>query len=165
MKRRLSSLVVVAALAAAGLWAWRAWSPSPEKAIRHRLKELARTASFGPNEGGLARMRYGQELAGFFAEDAEVRLDVGNTVATKGGREQLRDTAVGVRMTLGSLQVEFQDFNIVLGADRHSAEVDLTAVGRIPTEPDPEVYELKFLLRRTGGDWLIRRVETVKTPR
>jgi len=165
VKPRLSFLVVVAALGAASLWAWHAWSPSPEKAIRHRLEALARTASFGPNEGGLARMRYGEQLAGFFAENAEVRLDVGNTVATKGGREQLRDTAVGVRMTLGSLQVEFHDFNIFLGADRHSAEVDLTAVGRTPTEPDPEVYELKFLLTRTGGDWMIRRVETVKTLR
>ena len=165
MGRRLSSLVVVAALAAAGLWVWHACIPSPEKAIRHRLKELARTASFGPNEGGLARMRYGQELAGFFAENAEVRLDVGNTVATKGGRAQLRDTAVGVRMTLDSLQVDFQDLNVVLGADGHSAEVDLTAVGRIPSEPDLQVCELKFLLTRTGGDWLIRRVETVRTPR
>jgi hypothetical protein len=68
-------------------------------------------------------------------------------------------------MSLGSLKVDFPDINIVLGPDGQSAEVDLTAVGKVSSEPDPEVCELKFLLTRTGGDWMIRRVETVKTLR
>ncbi len=165
MKSRLFSLVGVAAIAAAGLWGWRAWFPSPEKAIRQRLGELARTASFGRNEGALARMLNCDKLAGFFADDAEVKLELGNHVEKLSGREKLRDAAMSARLAFASLKVDFHDMNIVVGADRQSAEVDLTAVGKVPGEQDPQVCELKFLLKRIGGDWMIRRVETVKTLR
>ena len=46
-------IVVVVALIAAGIWAWRALFPSPEKVIRSRLKNLAATASFEPEDGTL----------------------------------------------------------------------------------------------------------------
>jgi hypothetical protein len=165
MKSRLFSLVVVATLAAAGLCGWRAWSPGPEKAIRQRLGELARTASFGPNEGLLARKLNCDKLAGFFADDAEVRVELDNVVENLKGREKLRDAALGARSAVGSLKLDFRDVNVALGADRQSAEVDLTAMGKVPGEPDPEVCEFKLLLKRIGGDWMIRRVETVKTLR
>jgi hypothetical protein len=165
MKNRLFSLVVLAGIAAACLCGWRALFPSPEKAIRQRLGELARTASFGPKEGPLARMLNCDKLAGFFAEDAEVKLELGNMVENLGGREKLRDAAMSARLAVGSLKVDFQDMNIALGADRQSAEVDLTAMGKVPGEQDPQVCELKFLLKQIGGDWMIRRVETVRTLR
>ncbi|MGA2657793.1 MAG: hypothetical protein ABSH34_09765 [Verrucomicrobiota bacterium] len=165
MKNRLFSVVVVAAIAAAGLCGWRAWAPSPEKAIRQRLADLARTASFGPNEGSLAKMLNCDKLAGFFADDAEVKVELDNMVEDLKGREKLREAALGARSAVGSLKLDFQDVNIALGADRQSAEVDLTAMGKVPGEQDPQVCEFKFLLKRIGGDWMIRRVETVKTLR
>jgi hypothetical protein len=157
--------MVVAAIGAAGLWGWRACSASPEKAIRQRLGDLARTASFGPKESGLARMLDCDKLAGFFAANAEVKLEVGNTFENLNGRENLREAAMSARLAFPSLQVDFQDMNIAVGADRQSAEVDLTALGKVPGEPDPQVCELKFLLKQIEGDWMIRRVETVKTLR
>jgi hypothetical protein len=165
VKNRLFALVVVAASAAAALWGWRAWFPSPERAIRQRLGALARTASFGRNEGALAKMLNCDRLAGFFANDAEVKLELGNTAGRLSGREKIREAAMSARSALASLKVDFPDINIVLGADRQSAEVDLTALCKVPGEPDPQPYELKLLLKRLGGDWMIRRVETVKTLR
>ncbi len=165
VKSRLFPVVALAAIAAAGLWGWRACLPSPEKAIRQRLDDLARTASFGRNEGALARMLNSDKLAGFFADDAQVKLELGNHVERLNGREKLRDAATSARLALGSLKVDLHDMNIVVGADRQSAEVDLTALCDVRGEPDPQPFALKFLLKQIGGDWMIRRVETVKTLR
>jgi hypothetical protein len=165
MKNRLFPVVVLAAIAAAGLGGWRAWAPSPEKAIRQRLGELARTASFGPSGSALARMLNCDKLASFFADEAEVKVELGNLVENLRGREKLREAAMSARAAVGSLKVDFQDMNIVLGADRKSAEVDLTALCKVPGEQDPQPYELKFLLKQIGGEWVIGRVETVKVLR
>jgi ketosteroid isomerase-like protein len=165
MRNLVLCVVVAGALAGGGLWGWRALSASPEKAIRQRLGELARTASYGPKEGGVARMLDCDKLAGFFAEDVEVKLEVGNVFENLSGRENVREAAMSARMAVGSLKVEFHDMNIAVGADRQSAEVDLTATGKIPGEQDLEVCELKFLLKQIGGQWMIRRVETVRTLR
>jgi hypothetical protein len=165
MSNRLFSLLAAAAMAAAGLWGWRAWSASPEKAIRQRLGDLARTASYGPNQSPLAKMLDCDKLAGFFAPNAEVQLELGNTFENLSGRENLREAAMNARAAYAGLKVDFHDMNIAVGADRRSAEVDLTALGKVSGDPDPQVFELKFLLKQIGGDWMIRRIETVRTLR
>ncbi len=165
MKIRLSSALAAAVLAAAVLAAWLLLAPSPEKVIRHRLGDLARIASFGPNEGPLAKLLNAEKLAAFFDGDAEVRLDLGNVVQRLSGRDMLRNAAQTARSTLTSLTVDFRDVNVFVGPDRQTAEVDLTALGSVPGEQDALVCELKFLLKKSGRDWIIRRVETVKTLR
>jgi hypothetical protein len=52
---------------------------------------------------------------------------------------------------------------VALAADKQSATVDLTARARVGGEPDSYVQEMKFVLKKTDGHWLIVRVETVKT--
>ena len=50
-------LILLAALLALGVWLWFVLFPSPEKIIRQRLTELARTASFSSGESDLAQAR------------------------------------------------------------------------------------------------------------
>lgn len=163
MKNWLFRLLLLGGLAVAGIWLWRAWFPNPEKAIRRRLAELAQAASFGPNEGALAKAINCDKLADFFTGDAQVKVDVGGYAQTFNGRESLRSAALSARTTLTSLKVDFPDINITLGQDKQSAQVELTALGKVAGERDPQVYVFKFMLKRIGGDWLIRRAETVKT--
>jgi hypothetical protein len=59
--------------------------------------------------------------------------------------------------------VEFVDVNIEISPDKKSATVNLTAKARVPGEKDWVPQELKFLLQKIEGDWLISRVETVRT--
>lgn len=165
MRIRLSALVGVAVAAVALLCGWLLLSPSPETVIRHRLIELARIASFGPNEGPLAKLINTDKLVAFFADDAEIRIETGSVAQRLSGREMLRHAAQVARTSLNSLKVGFRDLNVFVGPDRQTAEVDLTAVGSVPGEPDPLVCELKFLLKKTRAGWIIRRVETVKTLR
>jgi hypothetical protein len=163
MKPWLVRLGLLGAIAVAGVWAWRGCFPSPEKAIASRLRELARVASFAPNEGPLAKMLNSEKLAGFFTGDVQVSIEVAGALHTLEGREQLRNAALNARSLYAGLTVEFPGMDIAVLPDRQSAEVELTAEGKPAGGRDLEVYELKFSLKKIGAEWLIRQVKTLKT--
>jgi hypothetical protein len=164
MKKWLVRFIVLAALAGLVFWAWRALIPTPERAIRKQLAELARTASFGPNEGALAKLENAGQVANFFADDAQLRLELlGYGQQNLEGREQVRGVAMQARNALAGLRVNFLDIKVTVGADDRSAMVDLTAESRASGDSGPQAYGLKLTMRRIGGDWLIKRLETSKT--
>jgi hypothetical protein len=154
----------VALLAGAGYWAWLTFFPGPEQVIQKRLQSLARATSFPRNEAALPRLANAQAMANFFTTDVEVTVDIpGRSQQTFSGREEVLQAAVAARSSVNGLNVDFFDIIITVAPDRQSAVANLTARARIPTEKDFYVQELKLGLRKVGGDWLIFRVETVKT--
>jgi hypothetical protein len=164
MRRRLFRLGLAAAFLALVFWGWRIFFPSPEHIIRKRLTEAARLASFAPNEGPLAKLGNSQKLVGHCTDDVEIAVDLpGRLPRTLSGRDELMQAVMGVRSTLSALKVEFVDLTVELGEDKESAVAHLTAKANLPGENIPEVQELKVAFRKVGRDWLIRRVETVKT--
>ena len=153
-----------AVLIAFGVWLWSVVFPSPERVIRKRLAELAKSVSFGGNESPLAALDNSQRVAGFFTEDVEVHVDLpGRSAQILSGREQLFYAVKQARSMLGGLQVEFLDVNATVAPDRKSAEANLTLKGRVAGEKDLIVQELKLMLNKLEGNWRIKRVETVKT--
>jgi hypothetical protein len=157
-------LILAVALLGAGFWSWHWLFPSPEQVIRKRLIQLAAVACIPPNEAPLAKIANAHKLASFFSEDVEVSLSPGGySPLNVSGREELLQMAIGARSTLGSLKVEFPDIVVSLGPDKSSATVDLTAKAMVPSEKDFGVQELRVSIKKVGGDWLITRVETVKT--
>ena len=164
MKKLVGRAVVAAAILMLGLFAWQRFSPSPEMAIRNQMAAVARTASFSSHESALAKLSNSQKLAAFCTEDVEITIEVpGRSQQTFGGRPEVEQAAMGARSALGSLNIEFLDLNVTLGTDKSSAVVNLTAKGKLPYEKDILVQELKFSLKKMKGEWLINRVETVKT--
>jgi hypothetical protein len=157
-------LVFCALLVGVGLWVWHWLFPSPERVIRKRLAQVAATACIPPNEAPLAKLANAHRLASFFSEDVQLLLSGGSYSALSiTGKEDLLQAAMGVRSTLSSLKVEFPDIVVSVGPDKASATVELTAKAMVPSEKDFGVQELKVMVRKVGGDWLITRVETVKT--
>src|SRR5208282_366925 len=69
-------IVMVAALAGLGVWLWMVLCPSPEKVIRRRFADLARTVSISAGAGDLARLSAARSLAGFFSTNVEMNLDL-----------------------------------------------------------------------------------------
>ncbi len=156
--------VLLATLVALGIWLWCVCFPGPEKIIRKRLTELARTASFSSGESDLARLAAAQNLAGFFATNVEVNIDVpGRVQHTLMGRDEIKEAALGARSTLSGLKVQFPDINITVAPDKQSAVADLTVEVNIAGERDSIVQEVKFTFQQTDGEWLITRIETVRT--
>ena len=157
-------LVLFAALLALGVWLWFVLFPGPVKIIRQRLAQLAATASFSSEDRGLARIAGAQHMAGLFATNAEVNLDVpGRIQHTLMGRDEIQQAALGARSTLSGLKVTFSDINVTVAPDKQSAVADLTVEANVAGENDAIVQQMKFTFQQTDDGWLIARVETVRT--
>jgi hypothetical protein len=163
MKKWWLRLLLVVVLAGLGYWGWRVWFPGPEEVIRKRLNELAHTASFSGNEGTLVKLANAQALTTFCTPDVEITIDVpGHSRQTISGQEELLQAVAGARSYTSGFSVEFFDILVTVAPDRNSAVVELTAKGNVPRERDFYVQELKFVLKKVEGKWLIYRAETVK---
>ncbi|MGB7749158.1 MAG: hypothetical protein WBN75_17935 [Verrucomicrobiia bacterium] len=156
-------IVLLAALAALGVWLWTVLFPGPEKVIRKRLTELARTVSSSPSESDLARLATAHSVAGFFATTVELNMDLPELGQRTMDREEITQAALMGRSRAGGLYVKFPDINITVAPDQQSAVVDLTVEANISGERDSIVREMKFTLQKTDGQWLITRIETVRT--
>ena len=157
-------IVLLAALAALGIWLWTVLFPSPEKVIRRRLTKLARTVSSAANESDLTRLAAARSVAGFFSTNVELNVDLPELGQHSSlDREEITQAALMARSRAGGVRVKFPDINITVAPDKQSAVADLTVEANISGEHDSVVREMKFTLRKTDGQWLITRVETVRT--
>jgi hypothetical protein len=156
-------IAMIAALAALGIWLWTVLFPSPEKVIRKRLTELTRTVSSSSNESDLARLAAARSVAGFFSTNVELNVDLPELGQRTMDREEITQAALMARSRTGGLSVKFTDLNIAVVPDKQSAVADLTVQANVSGERNPFVQQMKFTLRKTDGQWLITRVETVRT--
>ncbi len=164
MTKALLRLLFLAALAVLCFFGWRWLHPSAEQVIRHRLFELARTASIPGNEGQLVKLANAEKLASFFTTNTEITVEIpGHFAQTIFGRGEVQEKAYGARMVLGGLQVEFLDVGVTVAPDAQTAVARLTAKATFPGETGPQVEELKADLKKVDGDWLIDRAQNVKT--
>lgn len=165
MKLAIRSLVI-AGLIGGGIWLWMYFNPGPEEAIRRRLADVAREVSFSGDEGLVARVAHSQKLAGYFAREVSLRIDLPEVSSQDGmSRDEIAQFALALRSSsyFRSLKVQCLDPVITLGADRKSAIVDLTLRAETVGDKYLVVQEMKFTMKEVDGEWLILRVETVKT--
>jgi len=157
-------LVLLAAMAALGFWLWTVLFPGPEKVIRGKMSTLATTATFGSADSNLNRAAKAANLVGYFSEDAQISLDVsGYGTISISGRDEIRERSYGGFAALPALKVEFLDVTVRLGADQQTADVTCTARVYVGNSKDYGVQEMHFQFKRVEKNWLISRVETVKT--
>ena len=80
-------------------------------------------------------------------------------------RDEISKFALEFRSTpyFRSLKVQCLEPVIALGADQKSAIVDLTIRAETAGDKYLVVQEMKFTMKEVDGEWLILRVETVKT--
>jgi hypothetical protein len=161
--KNIFRIVLLAALAALGIWLWTVLFPGPEKVIRKHLAEMARKASFSPGRSDLARLVAARGVADYFGTNVEMNVDLGgHTQRNSMSREEITQAVMLASSGTGSFQVKFPDINVTLAPDRQSAVADVTIEVNISGEHDPIVQEMKFTLQKTDGQWLITRVETVR---
>jgi len=159
-------LTLLAMILGAGVWLWMYFHPGPEEAIRRRLAEVAAEFSFTTGEGILARTAHAQKLAGYFAREVSLQIDLPELTSHESmSRDEIAQYALVLRSSpyFHSLKVQILDPVILLGGDRQSAVVELTLRAETVGDKYLVVQEMKFTLREVDGEWLILRVETVKT--
>ena len=128
MQKSLRLLSAVA-LIGLGVWGWFLLFPGPERVIRSRLSTLARTVSFEPRSGTIARGYGAQKAAGFFTLEAGVSLEVRGVESLHfHGREEIMQALLTGARRLRGLKVEFLDINVTVAADRQTATADRKSV-------------------------------------
>ena len=156
--------ILIAGLLALGVWLWFVLFPSPETIVRKRLAALARIVSFAPGQGNLAKLAAADRLAGCFATNVEINIDVpGRLQHNFVGRDDIQQAALAARESLTSLKVAFPDVNVTVAPDRQSAVADVTVVANAAGQSDSFVQQMKFTFQKTEDGWLISRVESVRT--
>ena len=157
-------IALLAAAAALGFWLWSIFFPSPEKVVLKKIAGLADTATFSASDGNISRATKVSNLIGYFATDAEISFDVaGYPVRTLSGRDEIMEAARAGFASLTTLQVQFLDVTARIGPDQQTAEASCTAKVNAGDKRDFGVQEMRFQLKKSDGDWLITKVETVKT--
>jgi cytoskeletal protein RodZ len=157
-------LVWVAALVALGVWLWTVFFPSPEQAVRKQLTKLAGDVSFSRDENSLVRIADAESVSGFFSTNVEVTINVpGQEEHTLSGRAEITQVALAARTQAGELKVKLPDVNVAVAPGGQSATADVTVEADVGGERDPIVQEMKFTFQKIDGQWLITRVETIRT--
>ena len=157
-------IAMFAVLAALGVGLWLVLFPGPEKIIRQRLAELARTVSSSPGEGDLARLAAAHRVAEFFSTNVELAVELPELAHNSlVDRNEIMQADLVARAKTGGLNVQFSDINVVVLPDQQSVVADLTVQANISSGHDSFVQQMKFIFRKIDGQWLITRVETVRT--
>ena len=157
-------LILVAILAILGIWILGWLFPGPEKLVRARLARTAQLTSPGGLKAVLSNADSLSEFGGCFSPEATVSLELqgyGQLILTN--REEILIYSERTRAMPVRAKVEFLDVDVMLEADKQSATATLTARITVPGDRDFTVQGMKFWLKKFGKDWLIIRVETVRT--
>jgi hypothetical protein len=161
---RLLPLLVVVALGVGGYWLYQYLFPPHEQRIRQTLREAAGTVSFRPDTGNLSRLAAINRLATYFTEDTEVLVEVPGAPARRlSGRDDVRQVAAGTQAAVQSIQVGLRDIVVALDAGGESARVHVVVDVRIDGSADPWISEFKLVMTQRNGNWLIQRIEPVRS--
>jgi hypothetical protein len=164
MKQWVARIIIAAIVITAGYWLWTFFFPPAEQVIRKRLHEVAKLASFNHTEAPLAKLANSQKLANYGTADVTIVVNAPNRrVHSLSGRDDLFQALMAARSNLTSLSVEFLDIVVKVGPDKESAVANLTAKASVPSDRDMMIQEFRITLKKVGGDWLIWRLETVRT--
>jgi len=163
MVKQLPKILIILALAGAVIWGLRILFPGDETRIHRNLEELSELATFTGREGNFKKVATASALSEHFSTNAEIVIEVaGSGVGTLQGRGEIRQR-VFAAMTQGrAFQVQFYDINIVVAPDKQTATAEMTAKIS-PGDGDFIVQELRFHLGKADSNWVIERIETMKT--
>ena len=159
-------LLLLMGLAALGYWGWGVLFPKPEQIVRDHLNKLARLASFSSSDGNFKRVANIEKLGLLFSDNVQVDLDGpgGESHSINfSSRDELKQAVMAAKRFTSGVKAEFMDMDIQIAPDKNSATADLMLQARVTGESDIIAQELKFNFVQTNGDWLISRVQTVKS--
>jgi hypothetical protein len=145
------------------VWLWIYLHPTPQEAIKRRLADLAKVASLEKREGNIAAGLRADEFSGFFGREVALNIEPRGWSPDSIERGELARMMLHLRTTYRSVDVKILDPIITVGPDNKTAIVEVTI--NVAAEGDKHllVQEMKFTMQEFEGDWLIIRVETVRT--
>lgn len=165
MRQWLLRAILLGVLLLLGFWAWHIFFPNTEKAIRRRLTEIAQLASCSSTEGALAKGINAEKLGSYCTADVTISMNLPGVQPLATGRDDVVKGALWARSNLAPISAQLSDIVVTLAPNKQSATADLTARVRASTDTDFYIQELRVRLKKLGGQWLVSRVDSIKTLR
>jgi CRP-like cAMP-binding protein len=163
--RRVLRFLLPTVLLGLLIWVWIYLHPAPDEAIRRHLKRLSQAASFDGRESLIKRGVAAQRVADFFAPQITLNINPPGIFLDEISRAEIAQQVKILRShpEISSFKLTFLDPVITLGADRRSAIVEVTMNAEADEERHLAVQEVRLTMREIDGDWVICRIETVRT--
>ncbi len=148
-----------------GVWLWMYLNPSPQVAVRRQLKKLGEAISFEGREGTATAALAAQKIGSFFAPEIMMNIEPRGVFPEQVERTEIVRQALYMRTQsdVRSFKLQLLDPVITIGVDKQSAIVELTVHAETAGDRHLIVQEMRFTMRLVDGDWLIYRVDTVRT--
>lgn len=161
---RSKFLLLALGLLGIGLGVYLLWPADDRTVITSRIQQLATLASYPPEEHPLRKQQALGKMKALLSQDLvlKVNLPGGRSQAVE-GRKEFMERVQEVRFGLAALKVEFDVQSIELSSDHRMATVGLTLSAQIGVEKQQEFQEMKLQLEKSSDEWLIKRLETVRT--
>lgn len=160
VQRGIGAVVVLLAV----WFGWHYFFPNDEARIRDVLERIAGAASSGgAEEGEVARIARAASIRSEL--DPQVTVDAGPPFSQLAGRDALVGTVARLKSSVRDLEVQLDDVQVTVAADRLTARVTLTAKAHFRDERGGralEARELDVLFRRLEGDWVVSEVAFVR---
>ena len=156
-------LVLLALAIGLCVWLWIYLHPTPQEAIRRQLVALAKSATLEKREGNIPAGLRANEFSEFFGREVALNMEPRAWFPDSVERSEMAKVMLSIRTTYRSLDVKILDPVITVGADQKSAIVELTINVAGDHDRHLLVQEMKFTMKEVDGNWLILRVETVRT--
>ena len=156
-------LILLAVTIGLCTWLWIYLYPTPQEAIRRQLVALAKSATLEKTEGNIAAALHANAFSEFFGREVALNMEPRAMFPDSVERSEIAKIMLRLRTESRSLDVKILDPIITVGANEKSAIVELTV--NVAAEGDRHllVQEMKFTMKEVEGDWIIVRVETVRT--
>ncbi len=138
--------------------------PSDTVRIRKLMTRLERAASVAPGESQLVSLGRVQTLRELFAAECQVVVDAHDYGKLEFlGRDELLQAVSAAIALRQSIHVKFAETSIRVGESKTNAAVEVAAVIRTGQRRGETLVLLKVLVKKRESDWLITRVESIRS--
>jgi hypothetical protein len=160
---RFKKIIIIAMLAAVGIWAVTYFFPSEEKKIKKQFRLLAEWVSKDPGENTLTTVYKIKHIGTLFDTTCELKVPVysfsGNYTP-----DEISGYAAQGRLASSELHLKFYDLDITF-PEEGNAKVTLTArlTGKLSVgDYIDETHEVESVLRKIGKKWLFSKFEVIE---
>jgi hypothetical protein len=160
---RFKKIIIIAMLAAVGIWAVTYFFPSEEKKIKKQFRLLAEWVSKDPSENTLTTVYKIKHIGTLFDTMCEFKVPVysfsGNYTP-----DEISGYAAQGRLASSKLYLKFYDLDITF-PEEGSAKVTLTArlTGKLNVgDSIDETHEVESILKKVEKKWLFSKVEVIE---
>lgn len=150
------------------LLAWGLWYffPTRQRQVKRQLKALASWATKDPGEGALAAAQAARRAKDFFADPCSWTADAFD-LSGRVSADEIAQYMFAARSRFDSLSIKFYDPLIDFQGDGSAL---VTATVRVQGaqrdgEPINETHEVRCVMDKEDGTWLIEKVTVVEVLR